>query len=147
MRTDIPHLVSEHRECDELLHRAENALNDEQLTEALVLLNRFSDMLNRHLQEEEQDWFPAFEKQTGMTTGPTAVMRTEHADIRDMAAQATGAANAGQAEEALAAIDTLNVLLQQHNVKEENILYPMLDRVLGAKAEGSACCGGCTCSG
>jgi hemerythrin-like domain-containing protein len=147
MRTDIPHLVSEHRECDELLHRAENALNDEQLTEALVFLNRFSDMLNRHLQEEEQDWFPAFEKQTGMTTGPTAVMRTEHADIRDMAAQATGAANAGQAEEALAAIDTLNVLLQQHNVKEENILYPMLDRVLGAKAEGSACCGGCTCSG
>jgi iron-sulfur cluster repair protein YtfE (RIC family) len=41
----------------------------------------------------------------------------------------------------------LNVLLQQHNVKEENILYPMLERVLGAKAEGSACCGGCTCSG
>jgi iron-sulfur cluster repair protein YtfE (RIC family) len=75
MRTDIPHLVSEHRECDELLHRAEQAINEGQLTEALVLLNRFSDMLNRHLQEEEQDWFPAFEKQTGMTSGPTMVMR------------------------------------------------------------------------
>lgn len=147
MRTDIPHLVSEHRECDELLHRAEQAISEGQLTEALVLLNRFSIMLNRHLLEEEQDWFPAFEKQTGMTSGPTMVMRTEHADIRDMAAQASSAANAGQTEEALAAIDTLNVLLQQHNVKEENILYPMLERVLGAKAEGSACCGGCTCSG
>jgi hemerythrin-like domain-containing protein len=107
MRTDIPHLVSEHRECDELLHRAEQAINEGKLTEALVLLNRFSDMLNRHLQEEEQDWFPAFEKQTGMTSGPTMVMRTEHADIRDMAAQASSAANAGQTEEALAAIDNI----------------------------------------
>ena len=27
------------------------------------------------------------------------------------------------------------MLMQQHNMKEENILYPMCDRALGAEAE------------
>jgi len=27
--------------------------------------------------------------------------------------------------------ETLNMLMQQHNVKEENMLYPMSDQVLG----------------
>jgi len=29
--------------------------------------------------------------------------------------------------------ESLNIMLQQHNMKEENILYPMTDRVLAAQ--------------
>ena len=58
--------------------------------------------------------------------------------------------NSTDPNQALAALDTLNVLIQQHNIKEENILYPMcggsipnLEDVLGM---GSTCCGACSCA-
>jgi iron-sulfur cluster repair protein YtfE (RIC family) len=31
--------------------------------------------------------------------------------------------------------ETLNMLMQQHNLKEENMLYPMSDRVLGSVSD------------
>jgi iron-sulfur cluster repair protein YtfE (RIC family) len=35
----------------------------------------------------------------------------------------------------LGASETLNMLMQQHNIKEENMLYPMADRAMGADGE------------
>ncbi len=78
-------------------------------------------------------------------------MRGEHAEIRALRDEAYAAIEANQPAEALATIDTLNVLIQQHNVKEENVLYPMcggsvpqLMSVLGFG--GGGCGGGCSCA-
>jgi len=30
--------------------------------------------------------------------------------------------------------ETLHILMQQHNMKEEQVLYPMTDRLLGGQA-------------
>ena len=38
--------------------------------------------LSRHINVEEGVLFPTFEQMTGMTTGPTTVMRSEHVEIR-----------------------------------------------------------------
>ncbi len=72
--------------------------------------------------------FPPFEKATGMTDGPTVVMPSEHVEIR--ARHGAAAIKANQSDQALAAMDTLHALKQQHRVKEENVLYP--------RCEGSA---------
>ena len=142
-------LVKQHNECDDQLNRCEAALHKGDMPSAGRNFRLFSEFLDSHFALEENKLFPAFEKATGMTEGPTVVMRGEHADIRNLRDEAYAAIEAGQSAEALAAIDTLNVLIQQHNVKEENILYPMcggsianLESVLGM---GSTCCGSCSC--
>ncbi|MFZ6799741.1 hypothetical protein [Undibacterium sp. Di24W] len=60
-----------------------------------------------------------------MINGPTVVIRSAHAEIRQLRDLAMDEIEKGQVESALATIDTLDVLIQQHNVKEDNILCPM----------------------
>ncbi len=142
-------MVKQHRGCDDQLSRCEAALQKSDLASAGRNFRLFSEELEAHFKLEEEKLFPAFEKATGMSSGPTVIMRSEHAEIRRLRDEAYAAIEARQTEQALAAIDTLNVLIQQHNIKEENVLYPMcggsipnLEAVLGM---GSPCCGACSC--
>ncbi|MFZ6713151.1 hemerythrin domain-containing protein [Undibacterium sp. TC9W] len=143
-------LVVQHTECDEQLNRCEAALHKGDMAAAGRNFCLFSEQLDSHFTLEEDRLFPALEKATGMSHGPTVVMRAEHIEIRNLRDEASAAIAAGQADQALAVLDTLNVLIQQHNIKEENILYPMcggsipnLEAVLGM---GSTCCGACSCA-
>lgn len=143
-------LVLQHTECDEQLNRCEAALHKGDMAAAGRNFRLFSEQLDSHFTLEEDRLFPALEKATGMSHGPTVVMRAEHIEIRSLRDEANAAIEAGQADQALAVLDTLNVLIQQHNIKEENILYPMcggsvpnLEEVLGM---GSTCCGACSCA-
>ena len=139
-------MLRQHRDCDDQLSRAEAALQKGDMASAGRNFRLFSEELDSHFALEENRLFPAFEKATGMSKGPTVVMREEHAAIRVLRDEATAAIEAKNAELALAAIDTLNVLIQQHNIKEENMLYPMcggsipnLMAVLGFGGCGGAC--------
>lgn len=143
-------MVAQHMECDEQLNKVETALQRNELAAAERNFCLFSEQLNQHFMLEEERLFPAFEKATGMRDGPTTVMRAEHIDIRALRDELATALQAGEVTVALAVIDTLNVLIQQHNVKEENILYPMcggsvpdLMTVLGF---GGGCGGTCSCA-
>jgi len=89
--------------------------------------------LQRHIVWEEDLLFPLWEKETGMSEGgATSVMRAEHRQIgqhleaihQQVADQSP---DSDQEEQAL-----LN-LLGSHNMKEERVLYPSLDRVTNAK--------------
>ena len=76
--------------------------------------------------------FPAFEQVSGMTGGgPTFVMRSEHEQMRGVLDQMAAAVAGGDVEEMLDLGDTLLMLVQQHNAKEEGILYPAADGMLG----------------
>ncbi|MDE2427218.1 MAG: hemerythrin domain-containing protein [Burkholderiales bacterium] len=143
-------LVKQHIECDDQLNRVEAALQKGDMASAGRNFRLFNEQLEDHFRLEEERLFPAFEQATGMSNGPTVVMRNEHAEIRALRDEAYAAIEASQPEQALAAIDTLNVLIQQHNVKEENVLYPMcggsiphLAAVLGF---GGGCGGACSCA-
>lgn len=87
--------------------------------------------LTRHIVWEEDILFPVFEKRTGMRdAGPTAVMRMEHRLIKghlDAIHEKVRAAdpNSDAEETALLAV------LGDHNMKEEQILYPAIDNFLG----------------
>ena len=128
-------LTADHRHCDEAFVCAEQAVARRDWESAGAALRAFVDATERHLRREEDVLFPAFEAATGMTSGPTAVMRSEHAHVRRLLSSLEQAVAARDRDEFLGAAETLLMLMQQHNAKEESILYPMADRVLHARAE------------
>jgi hemerythrin-like domain-containing protein len=73
-----------------------------------------------------------------MTSGPTEVMRGEHRQMRDLLGQMKGALASKDSDAFGGAADTLLILMQQHNMKEENILYPMCDNALGSSDIGAS---------
>jgi hemerythrin-like domain-containing protein len=121
----------EHRSCDGRWAEVEAAAQAGDVkTQQQRWLDFRSEML-RHLRMEEEVMFPAFEQATGMTDGgPTFVMRSEHAQMRGLIEQMGVAADAGDYDELVDMGDTLLMLIQQHNQKEEQMLYPMAERAL-----------------
>jgi len=118
------YMTQDHRSCDELFAAAEEVVNDEKWDEANTQFASFEQAMERHLGMEEETLFPEFEQVTGNTMGPTQMMRMEHQQMRvALASQDT--------DGYLGVSETLLVMMQQHNVKEEQILYPMTDQALG----------------
>ena len=69
----------------------------------------------------------------GSVSGPTSVMRIEHEQIRSLLEELSRALESKDDDRILAIGETLNILIQQHNLKEENMLYPMSDAHLKDK--------------
>lgn len=124
--TSIPEfMTTKHRECDELFIAAENAIANNNWALAKQEFAQFSQELALHLHAEENILFPEFEQATGMTQGPTQVMRGEHQQMRALVSELLQALNVEDKDAYIGASETLMVLMQQHNMKEEMMLYPM----------------------
>ena len=91
--------------------------------------------MERHFQMEETVLFPTFEEISGMRQGPTKVMRMEHQQMRNLLARMSEALSSRDREEIMEVGETMMILMQQHNVKEEGILYPMADQHLASYRE------------
>lgn len=126
-------LFQHHKHCDEIFASAEDACANGDWAAGEKAFALLLDQLETHFASEEEVLFPAFEAATGMTSGPTEVMRGEHRQMRDLLAQMQGALAARDGDGFGGAAETLLILMQQHNMKEENILYPMCDQALGAQ--------------
>jgi len=120
----------------EALEREAFAARDRgELAEAVGLFDAFARGLDRNIGFEEALLFPAFESASGHPTGagPTAVMREEHRRIRSLLAEIAeeiGDPSASPADRRR----SLAWVMEEHNVKEEQILYPMTDEALGPDA-------------
>ncbi len=123
-------LCDDHHACDTAFGAAEAAVGADQWETATVHFATFFDTLERHLAREEQILFPRFEERTGERAGPTQVMRAEHEQMRELLNRLEGMVRAQERDAFLNHCDTLFTLIQQHNLKEEQILYPALDMVL-----------------
>jgi iron-sulfur cluster repair protein YtfE (RIC family) len=135
MNTITDFLGSDHRACDDLFASAEAAVAQNNWDSARSLFERFQAAMAHHLAMEEEVLFPAFEARTGMSMGPTEVMRSEHAQMRGLLQEMAGAVTNADQNRYLGLSETLNMLMQQHNLKEENMLYPMSDQVLGGERD------------
>ncbi len=135
MGTILEFLGSDHHACDDAFASSEEAVARKDWDSARSLFERFQAAMARHLAIEEDVLFPAFESRTGTTSGPTEVMRMEHAQMRDLLQEMARAVAAGNQSGYLGLSETLNMLMQQHNLKEENMLYPMSDRVLAGERD------------
>jgi len=128
-------MTGKHRQCDDHFVAVEQAVARSAWGEADSAFNHFRDAMLQHFALEETILFPAFEARTGNSMGPTQVMRMEHAQMRDLLQGMQNAVAAANQDGFLGLSETLNMLMQQHNLKEENMLYPMADRVLGGERD------------
>ena len=125
--SSIPeYMTAKHRECDEVFCQAEAAVAERNWPLALTKWQCFASELTEHLAQEEEVLFPQFEQATGMTAGPTQVMRMEHQQMRALVQELDNALAAKAKDEYLGLAETLMVMMQQHNMKEEMMLYPMM---------------------
>ncbi|HHC07290.1 MAG TPA: hemerythrin domain-containing protein [Actinobacteria bacterium] len=127
-------MTAEHRRCDELFAEAEAAVAAADWEAAEERFEEFADLTLRHLEREERVLFPEFEARTGMSDGPTVVMRREHDQMRALLASMREALARRDDDGFLGDAETFMILTQQHDMKEEQVLYPMSDEALGAEA-------------
>jgi regulator of cell morphogenesis and NO signaling len=122
----------DHDRMDELFKTFQR-LKRSDFPKAKEAFEEFKFGLQRHIVWEEDLLFPLWETETGMSEGgATSVMRAEHRQIGQQLEAihqkvADQNPDSDQAEQAL-----LN-LLGSHNMKEERVLYPSIDRVTSAK--------------
>ena len=128
------YLEQDHERCDRLFAQAQRQAEAGGWSEAAASFAAFRQTLERHIAMEEAVLFAAIECASGGPTGPTQQMRLEHLDMRDLAQQMAAAAARRDAQTFAGAVQTLRIMLQQHNLKEEHVLYPMAERILGAGA-------------
>ena len=132
MDTISSFLTSDHRACDEEFANLENAIASQDWEEAQIQLQKFSSDLTHHFDMEEKVMFPVFEEVTGMTQGPTMVMKMEHSQMRGILEDLKADIEKKDKNHFFGVSESLMMLMQQHNMKEEQMLYRMADMHLGS---------------
>ena len=131
MSTIKEFLATDHTKCDQLFADMEEVASSS-LADAKAACEKFQQETERHFQMEERVMFLEFEAKTGMTQGPTAMMRQEHIQMRGLMSQMLDAIESNNKDKFFGLSETLMILLQQHNMKEEQMLYPMAQQHLSA---------------
>lgn len=108
--------------------------NHADMRKAHPFFHEFKIGLQRHIIWEEEVLFPLFENNTGMhDSGPTAVLRMEHVQIKDWLEKLHDKVRAGDSSGIEALESGLISVLSEHNDKEESVLYPWIDNSLSQK--------------
>jgi hemerythrin-like domain-containing protein len=125
------YLEADHRRIDRLLTEAIESAAAGALDQALRAFATFREQIEKHIDLEERFLFPFFEEANG-ASGPTQVMRAEHARILKAADGISVRLKGDPLAYCLEELDSLTRLLSAHNLKEERVLYPATERVLQA---------------
>jgi DUF438 domain-containing protein len=134
MKTITEFMTADHNACDDEFVRAEEAALAENWSKAETAFNTFRDAMAHHFKMEEEVLFPAL-KSAGGPAGPVHVMMMEHAQIKELLKQMAEAVAQKNAHSYGGLSETLLMVMQQHNHKEENILYGMADDILANERE------------
>jgi len=126
-------MVEHHRLCDDSFTKLENLVAKNNWSDPAAL-DGFLSILTSHFRAEEDILFTALEEKMGGPVGPAMVMRQEHQQMSTLLEQMKEAFGARDQRKFLSLSDTWMMLTQQHNMKEEEILYPMMDEVLRQEA-------------
>ena len=133
------HMTSEHKRCDLLYLEAEKAVLDGDWERSRQQYHLFYQSMIQHFEQEETVLFPDFEQVQGSEMGPTQVMRMEHEQMLGLMENIQKALDLEDKDGFLAEADTLLVFMQQHNAKEEMMLYPMSDQLLAPQSAEIIC--------
>ena len=128
------YLTDDHLRCDALLRRTQQCVGAACWPDAQLAMQAFGQALERHLLIEEQIVFPAFEFALGRNAmSPTGAMRAEHLRIRAVVQRLAEAVDAVNGRDFVKHAEVLLLTMHGHSEKEEGVLYPMIDRVLGRR--------------
>lgn len=121
-------MAKDHDRLDSIFAEFRGMRNTD-MARAKTLFHDFMRGLQRHITWEEDILFPVFEDKTGMyDAGPVAVMRMEHCHIKNYLEQIHRKISTEDMQGIDDQEDALFAILAGHNNKEENVLYPWIDR-------------------
>ena len=129
------HMASDHKRCDGLFLDAEKAATDGDWSATQQAYQEFYQSMEQHFVMEEKVLFPDFEQAQGSEMGPTQVMRHEHDQMRSLMSSMQSALDIEDKDAFLGEAETMLMFMQQHNAKEEMMLYPMADQLLAGKSD------------
>lgn len=123
--------IEDHHRADALFEAARQAIGAGDWALAQEHFSAFRRGIENHMRVEETFLFPAFEGAPGNADDPlTHILRKGHKDLRAFFEEVLEAILSQDAEEALEVMGTVQVILEQHDAKEENELYPAIDGLL-----------------
>ncbi|TCT20708.1 hemerythrin domain-containing protein [Thiobaca trueperi] len=126
--------TQDHHRCDHLLAAVETRLGDSDWSVISTAAETLIDAMNHHFAQEEESLFPALAQVLPMAEQPIDVMRGEHAQMRQLFAELGEAVAIRDQTACQGILETLHFLVQQHNHKEEGVLYPLADNALTGRA-------------
>ncbi len=129
MTTILEFMSEDHDRLDNKIkmYSAEKLVNIEQANGIFLFFKR---ELERHITWEEDILFPIFERKSGIKDdGPTSVMRIEHIQIKNHLQKIKEKLHAKIIQNPCKEEVALFKMLESHNEKEENILYPGIDNL------------------
>jgi hemerythrin-like domain-containing protein len=125
-------MKADHRDCDEKFATLENAVQDENWKTADELFEGFASDLIYHFDMEEKVMFPAFEaRAAGAHCNPSPVMIMEHTQMRNLVENMKTQLDAKDKNKFFGFSETLMMTMQQHNMKEEQMMYPLVEEAMG----------------
>ncbi len=130
MDTITSFLTEDRRYADDLFAASAKHAARREWAECGQQLATFRTALESHMKIEEEMLFPAFERATGSDSGPTAVMRIEHRQMLETLDAMHAAEAAGEAGRFDALMQSFSQVMDAHSAKEEQVLYPLCDRML-----------------
>jgi hemerythrin-like domain-containing protein len=131
-------LLDIHKTLKEVFLQHQEALLDGDLGRAMERLSEFERRLLPHIRDEEDLLLPVYERAGGIPGGQPILFTGEHKRMRELLAGFQGALSAleqnpeGRKRGVLRLLDrqaTFKSLMEHHDLREANILYPALDRV------------------
>ncbi|GAA5167910.1 hemerythrin domain-containing protein [Viridibacterium curvum] len=122
-----------HRRCDDLLMSLDSFVQREAWPEAETTYGRLRTSMRAHFEAEEEELFPAFERQAYVNATSTAIMRREHQRMNAMMDHMGGAIAVCDVVSYLNESVRLRSLLTQHARKEDFLM----DAVFGVATQAS----------
>lgn len=125
-------MTSDHKACDHRFALAEQAAHSGHWPEAEIAFDAFAENMKYHFRNEEDVLFPAL-LDAGGPSGPVHMMTMEHAQMNSLLDNMATAIVQKNAHSYSGLSETLLIVMQQHNLKEEQILYPIAESMLACE--------------
>ena len=131
-------LLDIHKVLKELFLQHQESLLDGDLTRGAERLEEFERNLLRHIRDEEDLLLPVYVRAGAITGGPPVLFTGEHKRMQELLAgfkqtlSSLAQTPDGRKRGILWLLDrqaTFKNLMEHHDLREANILYPALDRV------------------
>lgn len=130
--SDIKEFLTQgHRDCDELFAELEDTVAKNS-DESSHKYEKFYDDLTSHFSMEEMVLFPMLNDYE--PNSPLRAMEMEHEQLRELLSKMRKAVEQKDKEKFFSLSETLMILMQQHNMKEEQLIYTLANQHLGEEA-------------
>ena len=126
-------MSADHKACDTQFAELENIVDSGNFDSAKMMFDEFKSHLLQHFKMEEEVMFVEYRSCEGGHCDPTGVMVMEHDQMRHLLDEMEDAINENDKNKFLGLSENLLFVMQQHNMKEEQMMYNFADDALDSE--------------